>query len=197
MKTRFGQILILILVTNVTGSAMAQATFTFANIFTGMGLDAPVFDAQGSRLSGNDYLAVLYGGPTMTSLSLANVGNSVMPPVGFTYVPPSGQAGYFFLGGGVEIDSVPCGGTPWLQVRAWDARLGSSYEAVEALGEGGYGESNIFQKQGGDPCVNPMPNQPLLGLQSFSLRAEVPEPSTWLLFLLGIPVILFRKRLLR
>jgi len=77
------------------------------------------------------------------------------------------------------------GGYAWLQVRAWDARIGSTYEEVAALGIGGYGESPLFYAPGGDPFVIPAtPPGPLIGLQSFSLR-PVPEPSTWALLALG------------
>jgi hypothetical protein len=172
--------------------AFSQASFIFANYVASVGLDAPVFDADGNRLSGTNYVAVLYGGPTPDSLQPAKVGNSDMVPVPFAYMP-NGQAGYFGRGGGVEVENVPCGGTPWLQIVAWDARLGASYEDVAALGIGGYGESNLFQKRGGNPCGLPTPHEPLLGLESFSLH-PVPEPSTWALLGLGVGFLFWRWR---
>jgi hypothetical protein len=51
---------------------------------------------------------------------------------------------------------------------------------------GGYGESPLFYAQGGNP-VPPgvsLP-RPLIGLESFSVLQETPEPSTWALLLLG------------
>jgi len=70
-------------------------------------------------------------------------------------------------------------------VRAWDAQLGTTYEAVAGLAIGGYGESPLFYAQGGVPLITP-PSLPgaLIGLQSFSLRPVVPEPSTWALLAL-------------
>ena len=170
----------------------SQSTFGFFNYVPSVGLDAPVFDAAGNRLSGTNYLAMLYGGPSVDSLAPARLGNSVMAPVSFTAMR-NGQSGYFAGLGSVEIDTVPCCLFVSLQVRAWDARLGSSYETVAALGIGGYGESPLFQARGGDLVGGP-PSQPLLGLQSFSLLPVVPEPSSFLLLLLGLPLFLFRHR---
>jgi len=95
--------------------------------------------------------------------------------------------GFFSSSSGfLSIYSVPPFGWAWLQVRAWDARLGSTYEEVLALGKGGYGESPLFYAQGNNPDAEPpMSPAPLIGLQSFSLREVVPEPSTWTLLTLG------------
>ena len=86
--------------------------------------------------------------------------------------------------------SVPPFGYAWLQVRAWDAGLGATYEEVTALGIGGYGASPLFYAQGADPtALLPITSGPLIGLQSFSLLPVVPEPSTWALLALGGTVL--------
>jgi hypothetical protein len=172
----------------------AQATFVFANSWPIVGsnltIDAPVFDSEGNRLFGTNYVAVLYGGATVDSLALAQVGSSSMQPVPLIRTV-NGQTGYFARGGSVEITTVPCAGYAWLQVRAWDIRLGATYDAVVQLGLGGYGESPLFYTYGGDGCsVTGLPDQPLRGLQSFSLH-PVPEPSTWALFGLGVGFLLW------
>jgi hypothetical protein len=172
-----------------------QSSFALSNLIPNAGLDAPVFDAFGNRLSGANYVAMLYGGPSSDNLQPAwdEVFFHTMAPVQFTYAP-QGLPGYFMYSGYVQIGGVPGGATVWLQVRAWDARLGTSYEEVQALGIGGYSESNLFQKSGGDPGGGvPSLPEPLIGLQSFSLRAVIPEPSSTGLLLLGLPLLLWRK----
>ena len=173
-------------------SAFSQATFVFRNWAPSLGVDAPVFDGDGNPLFGANYVAVLYGGPTRDSLSIAQIGNFDMPPESFVYTPSSGEHGYFFRPDFVEIRNVACAGYAWLQVRAWDARLGSTYDEVAQLGLGGFGESDLFYARGGDGCsVTGLPPQQLIGLQSFSL---VPEPSTWALLSLGAGFVLWRWR---
>jgi hypothetical protein len=171
---------------------MAQEGFIFRN-YSPDALDAPVFDAFGNRLAGTNYVAVFFGGPTEDALSLATgfSGVTPMPPITFTF-RPNGMDGYF--SGGLVIITNACGPT-WLQVRAWDARVGSSYEQVVNLGLGGYGESSLFQLRGSDFCLpNPAPSPPLLGMQFFSLLPVIPEPSPLWLLLLGLPLLALRRR---
>ena len=173
-----------------------QSSFYFSNITRSF--DAPVFDADGNRLSGTNYLGMLYGGPTGDSLQPARAFNgiSIMTPEPFTFVA-FGRAGYF-SGDIVNIASVSCGGAAWLQVRAWDARLGPNYEEVLKLGIGGYGASNVFfADHGGNPCGLPSPPELLYSLQSFHLLPVVPEPSPALLFLLALPWLIWRCRRLK
>ena len=176
-------------------SCFGQATYYFNNFV--LELDAPVFNADGSRLFGTNYLAIVYGGPSVDSLTPALNGDGfgLLAPAPFT-ISLQGQTGYF-AGPSLRIASVPCGGPAWLQVRAWDARLGESYEEVAGLDLGGYGESNLFQARGGlpHPCAMlPTQPEPLRGLQSFALREVIPEPSSTLLLLLGLPALLFFRR---
>ena len=167
-----------------------QSTFRFTNL-NPPGLDAPIFDAMGNPLSGTNYVAILYGGATFDSLALATLpGDYTQPmqPVPFKELSP----GYFNFVGWVGIPTVPGFNYAWLQVRAWDVRLGPTYESVVALGIGGYGESGVFQALGGDPSVTPpIPAGYLYGLQSFSL---VPEPATVLILMLGLPLLLWSRR---
>lgn len=167
---------------------VSQGTFFFRNwaIMIGGGrLDVPVYDSDGNRLFGVDYVAMLYGGATPESLEPARYlsNGQVMAPTPFTYVAPFGEIGYFnepaivFTRAVQSVDS-------WLQVRAWDVRLGGSYEEVVALGIGGYGESNIFLELGGNPAVPTTPGF-LTGLQSFSLLPIIPEPPSYALLALG------------
>jgi hypothetical protein len=176
-------------------SSFGQSTFGFVNYIEG-GLDAPVFDSNGNRLVDTDYVAMLYGGLTTDSLTPAyGDGFQVMLPEPFTYRPDLG-GGYFGRPGYVTVNGVPGGGVAWLQVRAWDARLGATYEDVVALGIGGYGGSNLFQRSGGNPNGGvPTPPEPLVGLQSFSLSPIIPEPNSSALLLLGFALLFRRRRL--
>jgi PEP-CTERM motif-containing protein len=173
---------------------LAQSTFIFVNYAPGADIDAPVFDAAGNRLSGTNYLAILYGGPSPESLQPASTGNPVMSPVPFTYTP-NGQEGYFGSGGFVIVNNVDCGAYAWLQVRAWDARLGATYDEVARLGLGGYGESALFYTYGGEIACSPTGrnSQALRGLESFSLR-PIPEPGPWALLAFGAGFLCWRWR---
>ena len=174
-------------------SALGQGTFLFRNVLRSAGLDAPVFDSLGTPLSGTNFLAELWGAATPNTLSPAVVldkglGREFAP---FTFVAP----GYFASSEGfLAISDIVPRGWAWLQVRAWDARLGSTYEQVAALGIGGYGESPLFYAQGGDPFDQFPTPAPLLGLQSFSLRPVVPEPSAATLLGLGLASFWWRRK---
>jgi hypothetical protein len=111
-------------------------------------------------------------------------------------IVPFGAGGYFFSGVAfLSVPTVAPYGWAWLELRAWDARLGATYEEVAALGIGGYGESPLFYAQGGNANDLLGFPAPLIGLQSFSLRPVVPEPSTVALVLLfGLPWLFVRMR---
>jgi hypothetical protein len=183
MKTRGA----LLLAVALCGTAFGQSEFVFWN-YHPLGVDAPVFDTMGNRLFGTHYVAVLYGGSTPDSLTIAQAGTADMTPESFTAVF-NGQSGYFARGGHVSVPSVTTG-LAWLQVRAWDARLGSTYDDVVRLGIGGYGASPLFQARGGDP-LGATPPQPLRGLESFSL---VPEPGAWALLAFGAGILFWKSR---
>ena len=162
--------------------ALGQGTFAFQNFYSPYGVDAPVFTSGGVPLEGANYLALLYAGSAADSLQ------AVGPATAFL---TGNEAGYF-SGGVRAVPGVPLGTSAWLQVRAWDARLGNTYEAVVALGIGGYGQSSLFYTQsGGIGGGVPTLPAPLVGLQSFNL---VPEPSAVLLLLVSLPLLLLRKR---
>jgi hypothetical protein len=163
-----------------------QSTFELKNYHPPV-VNAPVFDAQGVPLAGSNYLAELWGAATTDSLAPLQV----FDQGGRRLIAPFLSNGYFLSGISVSVPTVRPFGWAWLQVRAWDSRLGSTYEEVAALGIGGYGESPLFYAQGNSPYADP-PMDPalLIGLQSFSLR-PVPEPSTLGLLSLGGMVLCF------
>lgn len=171
-------------------TAPAQSTFFFDNRYA---VDAPVFDGQGSGLSGTNYQAELYGSANADSLTPTTTVNLLLRVV--LNFRSGADAGYVAGRPIVMVANTPAGGQAWLQMRSWDARLGATYEAVAALGIGGYGESPLFYADGGDPTLLPagIP-QPLVGLQSFSLRAVVPEPSAAALLAVGGAAIWMVRR---
>jgi hypothetical protein len=164
-------------------SLRGQVSYEFRNRYGNGIVDAPIFDATGAPLAGTNFMAILYGGRAIESLQVAWDYPAQYPMAPVHFLDGAG-AGYFF-GGAVIIPQSPPGGFAWLQVRAWDARLGATYDEVAARGLGGYGESSLFYAEGGDPtAVPPDIPRPLIGLQSFSLR-PVPEPSVAALLALG------------
>lgn len=169
-----------LLVLNYSFSCVMSGQSSFALVNR---RDAPVFDSLGIPLAGAQYSAELWGAATPDSLTpLVDINRGLT-----RVIVPFTENGYFFSTTAyLSVLAVPPAGFAWLQVRAWDARLGATYEEVAGLAIGGYGESPLFYAQGGDPTRLP-PDSPgaLIGLQSFSLRPVVPEPSTWALLALG------------
>lgn len=179
MKLRRLWALALVLVA-VPVAVRCQATYELINKRLNYGLDAPVYDWTGARLWGAQWRVEIYGGPTTDSLVPLVASGSESTRIIMQFVTP----GYFR---GVEgsVASLPAGGWAWLQVKVWDLRLGASYEETHGLGIGGYGQSDLFYARGGNMAALEV-GQPLLGLQSFSVLQEVPEPSTHVLMFTGI-----------
>jgi len=145
------------------GFASAQeeeATVVFFNLAPSFGIDAPVFDDQGRTLEGTNYLAMLYAGPAGETIS------AIPPAETFR----TNKAGYFGNPQNAQrnIPAVVPGDQAFVQVRAWDARLGATYEEAQARNIGGYGESEVFTVITGGcfQCIL----RYLVGLESFSLR---------------------------
>ena len=178
-------------------AALGQSSFSLRN-YDPPYVNAPVFDSQGVALEGLNYMAELWGSATPDSLT---------PVLTFAsrqrvFVPfdSGGGAGYFSdpegrsFGDQLTVLGVPpYTGLAWLEVRAWDSRLGATYEEVAARSQGGFGESPLFSAHGSYPLALLGIPAPLDGLQSFNLRPEVPEPSAVWLLLLGLPLLLWRK----
>ena len=166
---------------------VAQGYFFFNNIYPATGLDAPVFDAQGTPLSGGNYLAMLYVGADPGSLEPVTMFSNQMVAIEqFTI------QGYV-LGGPVVANNVGGLELVWVQMRAWDAQFGATFDEAVAMGMGGYGQSMLFQTQSGyrDTSIIPFP---LTGLESFSLLPIIPEPGVWSLVLVAIPVLWLASR---
>src|SRR6185503_13586679 len=102
-----------------------------------------------------EYLAQLYAGPDASSLQ----------PIGAAvWFPGPGR----FSSGTRTITSVPPGGLATVQVKAWEAAYGTTYEQALAAG-GKTGASLIFTVVTGSAGSPFSPPADLTGLQSFSL----------------------------
>jgi hypothetical protein len=176
----------------VGAMAYGQGTFVMTNK-KGTTLDAPVLDASGAKLAGADYLAQLYAAP-VGSVDFKSYGTAVPFRTG-------SAAGYFSDATAVDV-GVAAGSKVDVQIRAWRAAAGTSYEAAAlaaASATGNYGASATIPSlaTGGGFDANGIPILPnnLIGLQGFSLTGGViPEPSVLALGLLGAAALVLRRR---
>ena len=151
-----------------TGPAWPDGQVILQNYMAGS-LDAPVYDADGhTPLEGPAFLAALYAGPTATTLA------AVGPAVPFRLEP---MAGYFDLtddpsNGLRVIPTVTPGSQAHVQVRAWEADRGTSYEEALAA-DGRTGASEVFPVITGGGGTPPAPPSFLSGLNSFALVSPV------------------------
>lgn len=165
--------------------ALAQGTVNFNNFVPASGVNAPITDVDGTtRLAGTAYWAQLFAGASEGSL--APVGAALNFRVG-------AGAGYFNTTGvdtSRAIGTVAPGALATIQVRAWEAAGGTSYDAALA---GGFktGSSASFTVATGGVGSPPSLPADLVGLTSFSL---VPEPSTYALLALGAAALFLRDR---
>lgn len=165
--------------------AYGQGTINFANKVSASAIDAPVTDFAGTRLAGADFLAQLYAGTGGTFKAYG-------APVPFR----TGAAAGYISANVVTLDGVAAGSAVDVQMRAWRAAAGASYEAALGSGlasaGGNYGFSatlaGVVTGNAGTPPSLPTD---LRGLTGF---AFVPEPSTIALGLLGAAVLFLRRR---
>lgn len=161
------------------GPAFAQGQLVFSNWTIDGRMDAPVFDVDcRTLLTGSDYLAQLYVGQQVDSLS----------PVGPVLPFRTGIRSGYITATLVTTPFVP-GSTVFAQMRAWEAKAGPSYEAA-VVGGGKHGQSVIVQVMLTSTTTSPLE---LIGLQSFCL---VPEPGPGVLLTLGggLWLLLARRR---
>jgi hypothetical protein len=151
---------------DVTPEADDGGWINFSNQFFGVNrADAPVFDIDGViPLNGSGFLAQLYGGPSIESLR----------PVGEPSTFQTGFQAGIFNSKIVVSPTTPPGSDIVIQVRAWDATKGSSYEESRALG-GKFGKSDLMTIRVGGGAL---PTPQLLSLQSFNLQAGRPQFTT-------------------
>ncbi len=128
----------------------------------GTNVDAPVLDIDSSTpLNGSNYVAQLYAGCSL----------GLLRPAGQPSAFKGGFSAGYFYPQVVALPTVPPGSNAIVQVRAWDARMGSSYEEARAMGAR-FGKSGLLTVVAGGGLMLPAT---LDGLQSFSLQAGMPQ----------------------
>ena len=157
--------------------AAGQGTLNFSTKVT-TGVDAPVhFGVPGGSIQrvGSEYLGQLYVGLPGEALSAVGV------PLPFR---DDQLIGYITQGGAVTVPGIPMGVVVGVELRAWHAGAGVSYEAAMASGTGLWGaKSPPIQLTLGGSSALPAPPANLYGLQGFTI--PVPEPSPVLLGAVG------------
>jgi hypothetical protein len=165
----------------VSLSVFGQGTLDFAN--GAPGLNAPVMDSDGTKLSGSRWAADLYWAPgTVTD---STVLMALGAPASFSAMAP----GYFF-GGSRTIPGQGNGAVITAQIRVWDVTQGGTWPFVWAVPGGHVGESVLFQV-----TLTTPPNTPaiLTGLNGHSFSAVpilIPEPS---MLALGLSAMLIAR----
>ena len=163
----------------ITSASYAQGTFNFSNGAAGVNAPVKMGDLAGPNVPlGNGYWVQAFAGTVGTA---AGSLTAVATPIRFTL-----SAGYFF-GGPTAVAGITGGTTVALQIRAWDATLGTT---APALGTAGSGASNLINVA---LVSSPTPENNLVGLQSFAIT-PVPEPSTIMLGIVGVGILALRRR---
>jgi hypothetical protein len=175
------KLLVLTSILALSGAVLGQGTVNFQTLIPGS-VDARVLKVDGAP-AGAGYWAQLFAGETIDSLT------AVDNPVAF-----AAESGYV-VAGGKTITTIPAGAAAFVQLRAWAAASGSSWDDASANPAGIIGQSSTLSLSAtGNPTSQP-PGTPvnLVGLEGFQL-ALVPEPSTWLLLALGLGALALRRR---
>jgi microcompartment protein CcmK/EutM len=173
------KLIVLTSIVALTGAVLGQGTVNFQTI--GGGVNAQVLTAAGVGAE-SDYFGQLFAGPSADSLAPMGA------PRAFT------QQGYFGPQS-VTIDNISAGGAAFVQLRAWAAANGSTWDAATSQAVYEAGVSPTLALSGtGNPTASP-PTTPvnLVGLQGFQMEV-IPEPSTWALLALGLGALALRRR---
>lgn len=167
-------------------ASFAQGTIVFAN--AGPSLDAPIFDADGNRITGPSSFVADFFWSSDTSATMEQL---VAAGFNQTFRPVNANGGGYF-NGGLKTLPVPGGLAILGQVRVWDSTLGATY--AQARDEGGqFGFSNLFLVT---PDTPPGGGTYLNGLKSFQLTT-IPEPSTLVVVSLNGAVLILGSRIYR
>ena len=164
----------------VAVGAFAQGSVQFSGKVAGA-YDAPVFLSGGTtKAEGAAYMVQLYAGATQSGLAAVGAPQPFLTGAGAGYWRTTAVT--------VPASSIDATGNSFVQVRAWAAAAGSTYEAAGA--QSGF-SNTLTIKPTNAPDVPALMN----GLQSFSINVNVvPEPSIMALGALGGLALLLRRR---
>jgi len=169
--------------------AYAQGTVNFSARVVGV-YDAPVYvgSVGGTKAEGAAYLAQMYAGPTDNALAA----------IGTALPFRTGTAAGYWTATALAIPTVAPGANAQVQIKAWAAASGATFEAASSAG-GQIGQSAIFTvKTGGDGSPPSLPGTFPATLTSFAISGGggpvVPEPSILALGALGGLALLLRRR---
>jgi len=176
----------------VAVGAFAQGQVNFAARVVGL-YDAPVFvgavPADTTTLTGradSAYMAQLYAGPVGGTLAA----------IGAAVPFRTGAAAGYWTAAQRDIPTVAPGATASVQIKAWAASAGATYEAALAA-SGATGQSTILSVVTGGAGSPPSLPANLAGLTSFAVTGgsgTIPEPSVLAIGALGGLALLLRRR---
>jgi hypothetical protein len=174
----------------VVGLLAAVATYAQGTLGTldfrnrGGGIDAPVSLAGGAKLEGTAWLAQLYAGPVGGALAATGAAVPFRTGAGAGYWDPAPDSTR-------TVTGVAAGDNADYQVKVWASELGTTFEAAQAAGKDGWGESaKLAAKTGGGINVP----GPLTGLTAFTVTPVIPEPSVLALGALGAGLLALRRK---
>lgn len=181
VKNMNKKILIIATLAALSVQSYAQGIFNFATFATKV--NAPIYlDSISSTVRASGYSATFYYAQGTLNTETASFQDGLTAGHYIT----TDSDGHIF-GGTQTLDTT---GAYTIEVRAWDSSK-TSYDAAVAAGLYA-GKSGLVHVTLVDPMTTP-PN--LVGLTSFALTASaVPEPSTIALGVMGLSVLLFRRR---
>ena len=184
-------------------SAYAQGTVAFQNRDTANNISAPIYDVSvgGTKLVGTAYLAQLYFGAVGAAESAFQAVS--IAPVSFRgTLPTDATAGYVNVGADTSrsLSGIPFNTPVQVQIRAWSAAGGATYEAALAAAQANsaihIGKSTPITITTAASALNTP--SPMVGLASFALTSQagpiIPEPTTIALGLLGAALLFIRRR---
>jgi len=170
----------------LTVRGVAQGTIEFVNLDVGFGVNAPVYQVDGTtKLAGSQFMAELLVGST--SASLASIATT-----GFL----TGSSAGYFNDGTQSLLNIPVGRTAWVEVQVWNTASGTSFLQARASGlPNSWWQSSVFTVVLGGGTINPSPPAALTGLGNSPVYLNsVPEPSVLGLLGLGAAAALSRNR---